>query len=57
MKRCIAVGAFAVAALALAGASPGQESLKSGLQIGEHTTPFSPLNVTGANAGKKVCQV
>ncbi len=56
MRNCLVVGALAVMALATAGAV-AQEPLKSGLQVGEHPTPFDPLNVTGPFAGKKQCLV
>jgi hypothetical protein len=56
MKRCVAVGVFALAALAVAGVS-ADEALKSGPQVGKRLTPFSPLNINGSAAGQKVCQV
>lgn len=56
MKNRFAVGAFAVAVLALSSAMAG-ETLKSGLQVGESPTPFHPLNVTGSEAGQKQCLV
>ena len=57
MKYCIAVGASAALVL-LAGSIRAEESLKSGPQIGDKiVVPFSPLNINGASAGQKVCQV
>jgi hypothetical protein len=56
MKPRIAFGAFAVAALALAGAAAG-EALKSGLPVGGYCNPFHPLNLTGPDAGTKQCLV
>jgi hypothetical protein len=57
MKSRFAVGAVAVMALATAGVVAG-DALKSGPQVGKKiTTPFNPLNVTGAQAGIKFCQV
>lgn len=56
MKNRFAVGAFAVAALALSSVVAG-DALKSGLQVGGSPTPFHPLNVTGGQAGKKHCLV
>ena len=40
----------------MAGLSLGAD-LKSGPQSGDSVSAFSPLNVTGKAAGKKVCQV
>ena len=31
--------------------------LKSGPEVGKSVTAFNPLNVTGADAGEKRCQV
>ena len=56
MKNHFAVGAFAVAALALSSVMAG-DSLKSGIPVGGSPKPFHPLNVTGAQAGKKHCLV
>ena len=56
MKHCFAVGAFAVAALVLGTAVAG-DALKSGIPVGGRTSPFHPLNVTGAKAGNKHCLV
>jgi hypothetical protein len=49
---------FAIVGLvALAAAAPAVEPVKSGPQPGEKVPgPFRPLNVTGPNAGEKVCQ-
>ncbi len=57
MKHRIAVGVSAALVL-LAGSILAGETLKSGPQKGENLPgPFSPLNISGANAGQKVCQV
>ncbi len=57
MKNRIAVGA-ALAVVLLAGSLIAAETLKSGPQVGQRVPgPFNPLNVTGDNAGEKVCQV
>jgi hypothetical protein len=56
MRNCLALGAFALTAVALSTAVGG-ESLKSGLAVGDNPTPFHPLNVTGPYAGKKQCLV
>ncbi len=56
MKRFIAVGALALAAL-FAGGAVGEEAFQSGLQVGKSPTPFDPLHVTGASAGEKSCLV
>jgi hypothetical protein len=57
MKSRFAVGAIAVMALATAGVVAGG-ALQSGPQVGNKIiTPFNPLNVTGAQAGVKFCQV
>jgi hypothetical protein len=57
MKHRYFVGAFAVALLATAGVIAG-DALKSGPQTGKRLAgPFHPLNVTGAQAGKKFCLV
>lgn len=51
------LGASLAAAL-LIGGVVAAESLKSGPQVGKRLPgPFSPLNVNGNAAGKKVCQV
>ena len=56
MKQRIAVGALA--ALLLAGSVLAEEALKSGPEVGDRVPgPFSPLNINGASAGQKVCQV
>jgi hypothetical protein len=49
---------FAMLGLSLlAGAAAAAEPIKSGPQPGEKVPgPFRPLNVTGPNAGEKVCQ-
>jgi hypothetical protein len=56
MRKCYALGGLAVAAVALSTVVAG-DALKSGLQVGQSPTPFHPLNVTGASAGKKNCLV
>jgi len=56
MRRLIAVGAFALAAIVAVGVGAG-EPLKSGLQVGDSPTPFDPLHVTGPTAGEKSCLV
>jgi hypothetical protein len=56
MRKCLAAGVLAAAAVMLSTAGAGQ-GLKSGLQVGDSPTPFHPLNVTGASAGKKNCLV
>lgn len=56
MKNRFVVGSFAVVALAVAGVTAG-EALKSGLPVGKSPGAFNPLNVTGADAGKKRCLV
>jgi len=44
--------------LVLAGSVLAGGGLKSGPPVGSHRLlPFNPLNVTGENAGEKVCQV
>jgi hypothetical protein len=56
MRYCIAVGA-SLAMTLLIGCVLADEALKSGPQVGDSLSPFNPLNVTGDNAGEKVCQV
>ncbi len=57
MKSRMIVGAFTAAALVVTGVC-AQDALKSGPQKGSAiTTPFHPLNLTGASAGKKNCLV
>lgn len=56
MKSRLLMGGFVVAALALSVSTAG-ESLKSGIEVGGRTSPFHPLNVTGAKKGKKHCLV
>jgi len=48
-------GALAVAGCIAAGATTGGAS--SGLKVGEYTTPFNPMHVTGADAGTTTCPV
>jgi hypothetical protein len=57
MKHRIAIGVTAAFVL-LASSLLAEEALKSGPQKGQNLPgPFSPLNINGANAGQKVCQV
>lgn len=57
MKHRMALGAFAVAMLAVASVTAGG-ALQSGPQTGKSLPgPFHPLNVTGGQAGKKHCLV
>ncbi len=57
MKHGIAVG-VSTAFVLLVGSLLAEEALKSGPQKGQNLPgPFSPLNINGANAGQKVCQV
>ena len=56
MKHRIAMGATLAIAL-LASSAFAAETLKSGLQPGEKTSPFNPLHVNGSDAGEKVCLV
>jgi hypothetical protein len=56
MKPCLPLGA-SLAVVLLAGSAFGDESLKSGPQVGQYVGVFNPLNITGDNAGEKVCQV
>jgi hypothetical protein len=56
MKKRFILGAVAVFALASAGVVTAG-ALKSGLPVGDHPTPFHPLNLTGSSAGKKNCLV
>jgi hypothetical protein len=56
MKHCLIAGALVAAAVVLSTAVAG-DSLKSGLTVGEHPTPFHPLNVTGPFEGQKQCLV
>lgn len=44
------------AGVLLVGAALAAE-MKSGLQPGDKLSPFHPMNVTGASAGKKNCLV
>jgi hypothetical protein len=57
MKHRIVVGTSLACAL-LVGGVFAAETLQSGPQPGERIPgPFSPLNVTGEDAGQKRCQV
>jgi hypothetical protein len=55
MRIGIPLGACAV--MLLVSSTPAAEPFKSGLQPGQRVSVFHPLNVTGANAGEKACQV
>ena len=56
MKYGLSLGASL--AVLLAGSAFAAAPLKSGPQVGQYIPgPFNPLNVTGASAGEKVCQV
>jgi hypothetical protein len=56
MKHCI-IGALTFAIVASATVVAG-DALKSGPAVGESIPgPFDVLNVTGKNAGKKLCLV
>ena len=51
----IATGSFLALALTI-GMALAAENVKSGPQVGDEVPgPFHPLNVTGPNAGEKVC--
>jgi hypothetical protein len=56
MKKC-AIAMMALLGLALLfGGVLAAEKIKSGPQVGEQVPgPFHPLNVTGPNAGEKLC--
>jgi hypothetical protein len=57
MKYRMFAGVVAMAALAVASVSAG-DNLKSGPQAGQPLGgPFNCLNVTGKNAGKSLCLV
>jgi len=57
MKNRIVVGTSLACAL-LVSSVLAAETLRSGPQTGEKVPgPFSPLNVTGEDAGQKRCQV
>jgi len=43
------------ALLIAAGAVVAAEELKSGLQVGDRTSPFNVRDITGPNAGKTLC--
>ena len=56
MKHRIVIGASL--ALLLVSCVLGEETLKSGPQVGDQIPgPFHPLNINGASAGQKACQV
>jgi hypothetical protein len=57
MRIRYTLGASLAVALLAVGA-PAADTPKSGPQVGQEIPgPFHPLNVTGAAAGKKACQV
>jgi len=41
--------------IAAAGVAFAAEELKSGLQVGERTSPFYVRDITGPNEGKTLC--
>jgi len=45
----------AVLLMVAVGAAVAAEELKSGLQVGESTSPFNIRDITGPNAGKTLC--
>lgn len=56
MRKVRVVATSVVGLALLAGGVLAAGTLKSGPQVGEEVPgPFHPLNVTGADAGKKVC--
>jgi hypothetical protein len=55
MKQRLLMGGFVVALTLSVGVAG--ETLKSGLPVGGRTSPFHPLNVTGAKKDKKHCLV
>ena len=56
MKRCIGVGTLLTGLLA--GGLVWADGPKSGPQVGDEIPgAFSPLNITGQDAGQKRCQV
>jgi len=57
MMHRFAMGAALAIALAACSAFAEDKSSKSGLQVGESPTPFSPLHCNGKLAGKKNCLV
>jgi hypothetical protein len=55
ISRFVATSALAL--VVLTGSLYAADALKSGPQVGEKVPgPFEPLNINGANAGKKFCQ-
>ncbi|MBI1832612.1 MAG: hypothetical protein HYR84_14320 [Planctomycetes bacterium] len=56
MKPRLLMGGVVLAALALTVSEAG-EPLKSGIPVGGRTSPFHPLNLTGASKDKKNCLV
>jgi hypothetical protein len=58
MRRLLGVGALAAATLVVSSALADDAALKSGPPVGKNIPgAFHPFNVTGAQAGKKFCQV
>lgn len=45
----------AVLLTATIGVAVAAEELKSGLQVGERTSPFNIRDITGPNSGKTLC--
>ena len=41
--------------MAAAGVVVAAEELKSGLQVGERTSPYNVRDITGPNSGKTLC--
>jgi hypothetical protein len=57
MKKFVCLSASAFALFVLTGTLVAADQVKSGPQTGEKVPgPFEPLNINGANAGKKFCQ-
>jgi len=58
MRNRVALGTALAAALLTCSAMSAAADLKSGPQVGSRKIPaFNPLNVTGAQAGTRACQV
>lgn len=45
----------AVFLAAVVGVAAAAEEIKSGLQVGERTSPYNIRDITGPNAGKTLC--
>ena len=52
--RCLLVTS-AVLLTAASGVVVAAEELKSGLQVGERTSPYNIRDITGPSAGKTLC--